>query len=122
MADSPFLWGESDHPASHRRMQDELFLLPESRLQIMPPLIEMICPEMYAARSDARKATRSATSSGWPARFMGTRFLIASASKVPSLISVVMIPGATALTVMLRLASSNASDLLAACSAPLAAE
>src|SRR5574343_114873 len=115
MADSPFLWGESDHPASHRRMQDELFLLPESRLQIMPPLIEMICPEMYAARSEARKATRSATSSGWPARFIGTMRSMADWSKLPAIMSVAMMPGATALTVMPRLASSSASDLLAAC-------
>ena len=72
--------------------------------QIIAPLIEMICPEMKVAWSVARKATRSATSSGWPARCIGTSFLMASASKAPSLMSVAMMPGATALTVMPRLA------------------
>ena len=47
---------------------------------------------------------------------------MADASKVFWLMDVAMMPGATALTVMPRLATSSASDLVAACSAPLAAE
>ena len=73
----------------------------------------MICPEMYAARSEARKAIRSATSSGLPARFIGSMLLIVSLGKVLSVIGEMMMPGATALTVMPRLASSSASDLVA---------
>ena len=52
---------------------------------------------------------------------MGTMRLMASASNAPALMSLAMMPGATAFTVTPRLAHSSASDFTAACSAPLAA-
>jgi hypothetical protein len=52
---------------------------------------------------------------------MGTRRPIVSASKTLSLIAVVMIPGATALTVIPRVATSRARAFVAAFRAPLAA-
>src|SRR5690606_36098246 len=90
-------------------------------LQIMPPLMELICPVMYAASSDARNATRFATSSGLPARFAGTSRAMVGASKISLVISDSIIPGATAFTVMPRLANSRDSDFVAAFNAPLAA-
>ena len=41
--------------------------------QIIAPLTPMIWPDMYEASSDTRNATRAATSSARPARFMGTK-------------------------------------------------
>jgi hypothetical protein len=38
----------------------------------MPPLMPMVCPVMYAACSETRNDTKDATSSGLPARFIGT--------------------------------------------------
>ncbi len=106
------------HSASALDLESPL----QEKLQIGAPLIEIIWPERSAACSDARKPTRSATSSGLPARCVSSSALIVAASKTPSAIPVAMIPGATALTVVPRLAASRASDLLAACSAPFAAE
>src|SRR5690606_9196413 len=90
--------------------------------QAMAPLIPITCPLIYAARSEARNATSSATSSARPARCIGTICLTTAGSNRPSAIPVSMIPGATELTVMPRDASSSAKDLPAACRADLAAE
>jgi hypothetical protein len=56
-----------------------------------------------------------------PARFIGTSRSIVARSNAASAIPESMIPGATALTVTPRLASSRASALVALLSAPLAA-
>src|SRR5438874_2386771 len=68
----------------------------------------------YLAALDARNATALAMSSAVPVLPSGIfdwmEFLISS--ERPAVMSVVMNPGATALTVILRLASSRASDLV----------
>ena len=89
--------------------------------QIIPPLIEMICAEIYPAASEARNATSAATSSGVPARFIGTSRAICSALNALSAIGEAMIPGATAFTVMPRLASSSARARVAPCNPAFAA-
>jgi hypothetical protein len=73
----------------------------------------------------ARNATTSAMSSGWPRRCIGIICAIRSmtSSLLPSRNSGVATgPGATALTVMSRPASSLASTRLIASTAPLDAE
>ena len=56
-----------------------------------------------------------------PIRFMGTSRAIVSASKNPRVMGVSIYPGATALTVMPRVASSSDNARVAEFSAPLAA-
>lgn len=75
---------------------------------------------MYEASGPSRKATTPATSSTVPMRRMG--IIARACSSTSSLtISVSIRPGATQLTVMSRLASSMASDLVAAITPALAA-
>src|SRR5207249_1432191 len=80
----------------------------------MPPLTCSVAPVMYAARGLARNATAYATSSGVPRRPNGIRDNNASrcASGSARVMSVSMKPGETQLTVMLRLPTSCASDLV----------
>ena len=81
----------------------------------------MVSPVMYAAPSDARNATSSATSSGSPKRPSEIPFL--SSSSLSSLVmSVLMKPGAMAFTVMFLMPTSFDRAFVAAIIAPLAAE
>src|SRR3990172_7095461 len=81
-----------------------------SAYMYMPPLTASTCPVIYDASSDARKHTADATSSAVPSRFSG--IFAAQPSCAPSAIarvrSVSTRPGATALTVMFRDATSSA--------------
>ncbi len=79
---------------------------------------------MNAASSETRKATASAISSGLPKRPSGVRAVISSRSSWarPAVSSVSMNPGATALQVMPRLASSRAVALVSPMSPALADE
>ena len=67
---------------------------------------------LQAAASESRKATAPATSSGCPTRPSGMAPAIVSraACVMAAVMSVSMNPGATQLTVMLREASSRASE------------
>ena len=81
--------------------------------QIMrsPPLMSREAPVIYAALSEARNATSSATSSGVPRRLMGKPFAYAltrSSEIVVLTISVSMRPGQTAFTVIPWVAASLA--------------
>ncbi len=76
---------------------------------------------MYAALSDTKNATNSATSSASPKRPAGTIFLSADSSK-SCVMSDLIKPGATAFTVILRGATSCANALVAPIKAALAAE
>ena len=69
---------------------------------------------MYDASSDAKNATARATSCGVPARPAGMPEHMKSlaACGMAAVISVSIKPGATALTVMPRDATSRASDLV----------
>src|SRR4029079_1365821 len=87
----------------------------------MPPLIEITWPVPYTACSDIHSAMSPATSSGFPARFIGTSRAIRSASNTAAVVAVAMTPGATALTVTPREATSSASAGVAPCSPALAA-
>src|SRR5450830_815656 len=75
---------------------------------------------MKAASSCIRKLTAAATSSGLPARRAGISLSTSSIGK-SCVMSVSIRPGATQLTVMLRLASSSASALVAPMMPALAA-
>src|SRR5690606_26400553 len=90
-------------------------------LQPMPPLTPITWPLTQPAASEHRKATSAANSSGRPARAAGTICRIASGLNVPAVIEPSITPGATTFTVIPRLPISRASDLLAPCSAALAA-
>jgi len=78
---------------------------------------------MYPERSDARNETSPATSSGRPMRPIGMARCNSSrtASGSVPVMSVVMYPGATALTVMDRSASSLATAKVIPMSPALAA-
>ncbi len=76
----------------------------------IPPFTSSVWPVMYPASSDARNATAAAISRSVPARPSGTwrghrRFCSSFSTAV---IAVSMYPGATAFTVIVRLASSRA--------------
>ena len=79
------------------------------------------CPVMYDALSDAKKQTASATSLAVPKRFIGINCL-KSFSLIPSVISVLIKPGATALTVIPLLPTSCESALVAPITPAFAAE
>src|SRR6185312_8217023 len=73
----------------------------------MPPSTDSTDPVTYEAASEARKRTHAATSSGVPARLAGI-----AASRSPfrsAVMSVSIRPGATALTVTPRRATSAAT-------------
>src|SRR3990172_709052 len=80
----------------------------------MPPSTLSTCPVMYPAWSEARKATALAISEVSPLRPSGINPTIPSLrfSGTVSQISVSIYPAATALTVILREATSRASDLV----------
>jgi hypothetical protein len=86
-----------------------------------PPFTPMTWPVMYEARSLARNATTSATSSGRPTRCIG---IIGSTMSIgrPSIISVSITPGATQFTVIFRFASSFESAFVAPMMPAFAAE
>jgi len=88
-----------------------------------PPSITKHCPVMYEARSEARNATVSATSSGLPMRPSAVLFKMFSTSPffIPATISVSMSPGATAFTLIPIGPSSRASALVKLMAAPLLA-
>ncbi len=46
---SPEMEPDADHPASRQAMQGDSASPSGKEAQIMPPLIAMTCPEMYAA-------------------------------------------------------------------------
>ena len=87
----------------------------------MPPFTPMTCPVIYPACSDSRNETSAATSSGVPARFIGTIASTCSGLNAFLVEGDSIRPGATTLTVMPRDANSIASDLLAPCRPALAA-
>src|SRR5450432_72775 len=89
--------------------------------EYIPPLIDMTSPVMYPLSAETRKATRWATSSGVPNRFTGIIAFI-SFSDIFSVISVLINPGATALTVIPLRPTSCARALVPAITPPLAAE
>src|SRR5699024_3509971 len=76
----------------------------------MPPSTQITCPVIYPARSEARNATVSATSSTRPNFFSGicSVTVVFTCSGSTSVISVSINPGATAFTVIPLLASSLA--------------
>ena len=81
------------------------------------PSTPNICPLMYEARSDAKKATAKATSCGVPnlpsaMRLILSSILLPSASYNSLNRSVLIIPGATALTRMFMEDNSLAADFV----------
>jgi hypothetical protein len=78
----------------------------------------------YDASRDARNAMQAATSSGVPIRPIGIVPRAASRAVAGSddVIAVSMNPGATLLTVMLRVATSRASDFVSPIKPAFAAE
>ncbi|MCY1245531.1 hypothetical protein D9M72_586880 [compost metagenome] len=76
---------------------------------------------MYEASADIRKFTAPATSSGVPMRCAGIIFISSSTGTFSSSIAVSIRPGATQLTVILRLPSSIANALAAPISPALEA-
>src|SRR3954463_7644445 len=84
-----------------------------SSYMYMPPLTASTCPVIYAASSDARKHTAAAMSSGVPSRLSGILAAHSSCAVpvIARVMSVSISPGATTLTVMLRDATSCATDL-----------
>src|SRR5690606_38080329 len=88
-----------------------LLLLPCDSYMYMPPLTASTCPVIYDASSEARKQTAAAMSSGVPSRPSGMRSAQAACapSARPRVMSVSIMPGATAFTVMPREATSRAS-------------
>src|SRR5690606_4788271 len=81
--------------------------------QHKPPFTARTWRVMYPASSDIRKFTAPATSSGVPMRAAGIIRRISSTGTCSSRISVSISPGATQLTVILRLPSSIARALAA---------
>src|SRR5262245_66685013 len=79
---------------------------------VRPPSTVRHTPVTYAAPSDARKRTHSATSSGVPARCAGT--CSSKLSAMPSVMSVSIRPGATAVTVTPRRATRAAAGRVGA--------
>ena len=77
-------------------------------------------PVIYAASSDARKATNDATSSGFPNRPIGISFFRSSMGR-SFVMSDSMNPGAMAFTVILRGATSCARAFVAPINAAFAA-
>ena len=69
---------------------------------------------MYSASGEARNATTPATSPGVPTRDRGicSTILFRTSSEIEAVMSVVMNPGAIALTQMFRGPSSRASDFV----------
>src|SRR5258708_31103426 len=61
-------------------------------IQLIPPLMEMTWPVIYAASSEARKPTKLATSSPLPARLLGTISAVAAASDAGAPLPVGMMP------------------------------
>src|SRR5439155_154913 len=90
----------------------------------VPPSTHSTWPVMYAASSEARKANAPATSSGSAKRPSGMRSSVLAANlgfvRTVSVIAVAA-SGATALTVMPRLASSRAADFVSPTIAAFAA-
>src|SRR5574342_865370 len=84
------------------------------RHMYMPPFTRTTSPVTYAALSLASQATQSATSCAVPSRASGIISIsfCRAASGSAAVMSVSMKPGATALTRMLREASSRATDLV----------
>jgi len=81
-------------------------------------------PVEKLTRSEARKATSSATSSGRPTRFIGIRLVMyaSTSGAVPSFMGVAMTAGAMALTSTPVVASSLPADLVRPMTAALDAE
>src|SRR5688572_33310466 len=77
----------------------------------MPPLTPITCPVMYPACSETKNETSDATSSGVPARFIGTIDATCSGENECLVAGDSMTPGATTFTVMPRYAGPMASDL-----------
>src|SRR5579883_3090162 len=107
-------YGARHLPAVHADVRSEFLVLSAQarlRYMYMPPFTAMTCPVMYPASSLARNFTAAAMSSGFPIRPSGTdaRIFARTSSDSTFVMSVSMYPGATALTVMLRLAISCAS-------------
>src|SRR4029077_11020037 len=96
------------HPADRRRPDPGTYIITR------PPSTARTWPVMKAASSEARNATACAISSGVPNRPSGVRAVISawSASGRSWVSSVRTNPGATALTVMEREASSRATALV----------
>ena len=80
----------------------------------MPPSTASTCPVMYPASSLARNATALATSSAAPMRPIGIvdSVVVLAAYGMAAVMSVAIKPGATALTVTPREASSLARDFV----------
>src|SRR5215208_4820868 len=93
---------------------------------VRPPLTESVWPVMYPARSEARKATAAAMSSGSARRRIGTARTSASTSfwppsaAIPSSMGVRVGPGQTAFAVMPARAVSRAIVFVNAITAPFA--
>src|SRR5262245_8634555 len=85
----------------------------QSSYVYIPPFTANTCPVIYDASSDARKATAAATSSTVPSRPSGicAAQSACACSVTARVMSVSIMPGATALTVMLRDATSCARAL-----------
>src|SRR6476469_6660320 len=81
----------------------------------MPPSTGSTCPVMYDAAFDAMKTNAPATSDGSAQRFIGMRFIMLVANfSLVRIVSVIGVAasGASALTMMLLVANSRASDLV----------
>src|SRR6478735_4283512 len=102
------------------RFQAEL----QRRAQVLPPSTGMTAPVMKLARSDARNDASSATSSGWPARFIAapsTSWGKLSIADCPPDSSVTISPGQIALARMPLAPYSTAAALVNAMTPAFAA-
>src|SRR5438105_5328380 len=102
----------SREPASNSIARSGLAGSEDPAYMYMPPLTARTCPVIYDASSEARKHTAAAISSGVPSRFRGILAVQSprTLSVIARVMSVSISPGATEFTVIVRDATSCATD------------
>src|SRR5690348_16952137 len=114
-----FRFGVARATTAHRQRRNG-----QRRAQVLPPSMGMTAPVMKLDRSDARNEASSATSSGWPARFIAapsTSCGKLSMAACPPESSVTMRPGQMAFARMPLVPYSTAAALVNAITPAFAA-